>query len=237
MVFDSHPRQDHPNGAGFTFSTSIDTTAQYLDSLLAIDESILSDHSLEWQAQLLANFSGLLFVAKTTRFDSNPVEAERAVIESSLSILALQAEVADLKYRNASLQSDLRAAELKAEEQRWYSNKQPSSYKSSRKTPESEWIPTSTRKKYRKKKSDSVSSSPADYRPSVFNVSRTALIHTHGPVSRRSDSTRLLQRRTAAGRRVAPTTIAQTRTARRKLLYAKEPFCVPIACFDPSGTR
>ena len=64
MVFDSHPCQDHLNGARSAFSTSIDATAQYLDSLLAIDETILSDHNLGRQAQLLANFSGLLFVAK-----------------------------------------------------------------------------------------------------------------------------------------------------------------------------
>ena len=43
VVFDSHPRQDHPDGAGFTFSTPIDATAQYLDTLLAIYQSILSN--------------------------------------------------------------------------------------------------------------------------------------------------------------------------------------------------
>ena len=196
MLFDSHPRPDHPDGPGFTFTTSLNAMARYLDNLLAIDESILSDHSLQWQTQLLANFSGLLFVAKTTRFDSNPIEAERAMIESSLSILALQAEVADLKYQNTSLQSDLQAAELKlkAEEERRHSYRPSSSPKSSRKYSEPEWIPVSTRKKNRKKKSDNSYSSPTDYRPSVSSAIRTAPTRTHGSVSRCSGSTYLLQR-------------------------------------------
>ena len=168
MVFDSHPRSDHPGGAGFTFSTSIDVTASYLDNLLAIDQSILSDKSLQWQTQLLANFSGLLFVARTTRFDTNPIEAERAMIESSLTILALQAEVAELKFQNATLQKDLKTAELKVEETRWYSYGSSKSPQSSRKSTEPEWTPAPTKKKYRKKKNDnSSSSSPVDYRPSM----------------------------------------------------------------------
>ena len=196
MLFDSHPRPDHPDGPGFTFTTSLDATARYLDHLLAIDESILSDHSLQWQTQLLANFSGLLFVAKATRFDSNPNEAERAMIESSLSILALQAEVADLKYQNTSLQSDLKAAELKlkAEEERRYSYRPSSSSKSSRKYSEPEWIPVSTRKKNRKKKSDSSFSIPMDYRTSAFSAIRTPPTRPYWSVSRCPSSTYILQR-------------------------------------------
>ena len=170
MIFDSHPRLDHPGGAGFTFSTSIDTTARYLDNLLAIDQSILSDHSLQWQTQLLANFSGLLFVAKTNRFDSNPIEAERAMIDSSLTILALRAEVDELKFHNASLQKDLQAAERKIEEERWHSYNSQNSSKSSRQPSESGWISAPTKKKNRKRKNDNSSSTPTDYRPSMSST-------------------------------------------------------------------
>lgn len=169
MVFDSHSRPDHPDGAGFIFSTSIDVTALYLDNLLAIDESILSDRSLQWQTQLLANFSGLLFVAKTIRFDQDPIEAERAMIESSLAILALQAEVTDLKSQNAALQRDLRDAEYRLEEERLNSYRSSTSPKSSKKYSEPAWTPAPTRKKHRKKKGDKSSSGPTDYRPSVFS--------------------------------------------------------------------
>lgn len=169
MVFDSHPRREHPDGAGFIFSTSIDATAEYLDNLLAIDKKILSDPSLQWQSQLLANFSGLSFVAKTTRFDVNPIEAERAMVESSLAILALQAEVAELKSQNTALQRDLRAAELKVEEERLNSYRSSRPPQSSKKSPEPVWMPAPTRKKHGKKRSENGSSSPTDHRPSAPN--------------------------------------------------------------------
>ena len=168
MVFDSHPRPDHPHGAGFTFSTSVDATARYLHDLLAIDENILSDRTLQWQTQLLANFSGLLFVAKTIgRFDLDAIEAERAMVESSLTILALQAEVAELKSQNAALQREIQTAELKAEEGRSNSNRSSGSPNPPKKTSQSVWVPTLT-KKQRKKKSSNGSPRPMDHRPSVF---------------------------------------------------------------------
>ena len=169
MIFDSHPRRDHPDGAGFIFSTSVDATAKYLDNLLAIDKRILSDRSLQWQTQLLANFSGLLFVAKANRFDIDAIEAERAMVESSLTILALQADVAELKSQNATLRRDLQAAELKVEEERSKSYRPSSSPQSSKKSPEPVWMPTPTRKKHRKKQSGNTFSSPTDYRPSALS--------------------------------------------------------------------
>jgi len=194
MVFDSHPRQDHPNGAGLIFSTSIDLMARYLDNLLSIDESILTDRSLQWQTQLLVNFSGLLFVAKTTRFNSDAIEAERAMIESSLTILALQAEVAELRFQNTGLQEVLQTAELKLEEERWNSYRSPIPPKRSGMSSESGWIPTPSRKKHRQKKSDNGSSSPTDYRPSIFGPIRATSTRTYLPVFRPSSSTHLLQR-------------------------------------------
>lgn len=172
MVFDSHPRPDHPDGAGFIFSTSIDSIAEYLDNLLAIDKKILSDHSLQWQTQLLASFSGLLFVAKATRFDNDAIEAERAMVESSLAILALQAEVTELKSQNAAFKRDIQAAEFKAEEERLNSYKLSSSSQSSKKNPEPMWMPASTRKKHRKKKNQKSSSTPTDHRPSLSSPIR-----------------------------------------------------------------
>ena len=169
MIFDSHPRRDHPDGAGFIFSTSIDATAEYLDDLLAIDKKILSDRSLQWQTQLLANFSGLLFVAKINRFDIDAIEAERAMVESSLTILALQADLAELKSQNATLRRDLQAAELKAEEERSKSYRPSSSPQSSKKSPGSDWMFVPARKNDRKKKGGKSSSSPTDYRPSALS--------------------------------------------------------------------
>lgn len=100
VVFDSHPRPSHPHGAGLSFSTSIEHTARTLNDILpTMDESIFD--SSEWQAQLLANCSAHVYVAKHQRNDY-----EEAVVQSSLSILNLRAQVSELKRVNKELGSD-----------------------------------------------------------------------------------------------------------------------------------
>jgi hypothetical protein len=109
LIFDSHPRPCHPNGAGFIFSTSINYTANHLNDLLSVDRRLL-DGDMQWQAQLLANFSGHTFV----HIRDNPADLTQTILESSLAILALQAEVADMKYRNSSLEDNNKRLEQKA---------------------------------------------------------------------------------------------------------------------------
>ena len=87
VASDSHPHPDHSNGSGFSFTTSIDAAAHRLDDLLPVT---LSDRGPQWHTQLLVNPLGLLFVANPTWFDSNPTEVQRAIIESSHSILPLK---------------------------------------------------------------------------------------------------------------------------------------------------
>lgn len=64
---------------------------------------------MQWQLQLLTNFSGHTFLATTTP-DSLP-ELKQTVLDSSLAILALRAEVEDLKYRNTALLEETRRLE------------------------------------------------------------------------------------------------------------------------------
>ncbi|KAJ6511934.1 hypothetical protein C8R47DRAFT_963668 [Mycena vitilis] len=109
IIFDSHPRTSHPTGAGLVLNTSLDATASHLNNLLAVDSRLLADSSLQWQTQLLANFSGHFFVANEHR-DSGENLVE-AVLESSLVILRLQAEVADLRLQNSRLTRDHRFLE------------------------------------------------------------------------------------------------------------------------------
>ncbi|KAJ6514887.1 hypothetical protein C8R47DRAFT_961601 [Mycena vitilis] len=104
VIFDSHPRTSHPNGAGFVLNTSLDATASHLDNLLAVDGRLLVDSSLQWQTQLLANFSGHFFVAKENTGGAD--DLAEAILESSLVVLRLQAKVADLKLQNSSLTRD-----------------------------------------------------------------------------------------------------------------------------------
>ncbi|KAJ6620547.1 hypothetical protein B0H10DRAFT_2215822 [Mycena sp. CBHHK59/15] len=115
IIFDSHPRTDHPTGAGLIVNTSLDATASHLNNLLAVDTRLLADSSLQWQTQLLANFSGHFFVSKSGA--SNSVEdLTQAVLESSLVALGLQAEVVDLRFQNSSLARDREFLEIELDE-------------------------------------------------------------------------------------------------------------------------
>ncbi|KAI0302865.1 hypothetical protein B0F90DRAFT_1713063 [Multifurca ochricompacta] len=60
VIFDSHPRPSYPDGAGMSVSTSVESTARRLTELLPTID--LQDGVLQWQAQLLANTSGHVFV-------------------------------------------------------------------------------------------------------------------------------------------------------------------------------
>src|SRR5271170_4665004 len=61
LIFDSHPRPSHPSGAAFILSSSVDVIASHLDGLLAVDARLLADSHMQWQAQLLAQYSGHVF--------------------------------------------------------------------------------------------------------------------------------------------------------------------------------
>ncbi|CAL1701269.1 unnamed protein product [Somion occarium] len=112
VTFDSHPRDTHPDGAAFIFHQSLDHAATYLGSLLRYDPHLLADSNMQWQAQLLANYSGHVFVSKRTLVE--PTDLMHAVVDSSLEVLVLKAEVAELKQQNESLRADNRRLENKA---------------------------------------------------------------------------------------------------------------------------
>ncbi|KAF9231336.1 hypothetical protein BU15DRAFT_90942 [Melanogaster broomeanus] len=84
VVFDSHPRPSHPE----------ELTALLLSDILPVDENLLASPELQWQAQLLANCSGHIFVA-----DNQHQDAEE-------SVLSLRAETEELKRQNRSLSAE-----------------------------------------------------------------------------------------------------------------------------------
>ncbi|KAJ7066410.1 hypothetical protein C8F01DRAFT_1123157 [Mycena amicta] len=117
VIFDSHPRPTHPDGAGFIVNSSLDAAAAHLDNLLAVDDRLLTDRGLQWQTQLLANFSGHFFIPKG-RIVNTLEEMTKAVMDSSLVALMMQAEVAELKLQNAALSRDRLALEAELDELR-----------------------------------------------------------------------------------------------------------------------
>ncbi|KAG2123275.1 hypothetical protein DEU56DRAFT_830093 [Suillus clintonianus] len=102
VIFDSHPRPSYPAGAGLILSTSINQAASRLASILpAADNQLLSLSGLQWQAQLLNNFSGHIFMSTGPPSDVRGMQ--KTVVESSLTVLRLRAEVAGLTQKNERL--------------------------------------------------------------------------------------------------------------------------------------
>ncbi|KAG2040575.1 hypothetical protein BDR03DRAFT_949223 [Suillus americanus] len=102
VIFDSHPRPSYPAGSGLIFNTSIDQAVSRLATILpATDSRLLSLSGLQWQAQLLNNISGHIFVSNGPPSDMRGMQ--HTVVESSLAVLRLRAEVAELTQKNERL--------------------------------------------------------------------------------------------------------------------------------------
>ena len=84
LIFHSHLRPSHPDGAGFILSTSVDAMAPQLASLLAVDPRLLVDNTLQWQVQLLAQFAGHVFVSRAQ--GDTPDYLVHVSLESSLAM-------------------------------------------------------------------------------------------------------------------------------------------------------
>ncbi|KAI9455038.1 hypothetical protein F5148DRAFT_1277260 [Russula earlei] len=116
IVFDSHPRPSYPDGAGMTISPSIERTARRLTELFPTVD--LPDSSVKWQAQLLSNYTGHVFVPRGVEIPTPALW--QAVLESSVAQLTMQAEIADLRSQNEilrneqqRLKSEIRDAEVR----------------------------------------------------------------------------------------------------------------------------
>jgi hypothetical protein len=112
IIFDSHPRPSYPNGAGMIVSSSIEGTARQLTELLPTVD--LPDSFLQWQAQLLANYSGHVFVPHGV--ETSTPTLWQAVLESSLAQLSMQAEIAELRSLNEFLKSEQQRLESEIKE-------------------------------------------------------------------------------------------------------------------------
>ncbi len=104
VIFDTHPRPTHPDGSGITFLATVESAAKRLSDILSVDTRLLSESGLQWQAQLLANFSAHVFILND-KWSTDPADLKQALLESSVTILTLQAQLSDLESRNQSLTS------------------------------------------------------------------------------------------------------------------------------------
>ncbi|KAH8094848.1 hypothetical protein BXZ70DRAFT_896170 [Cristinia sonorae] len=104
-LFDSHPRHHHPDGAAVVFFPSLDAAAEYLSDLFEFDQRLLSDASLQWETQLLANYCGHAFNIKDNL--SSVGNILDVVMDASLKILSLKADLAELERSNTILRSEV----------------------------------------------------------------------------------------------------------------------------------
>jgi hypothetical protein len=109
LIFDSHIRPNHPFGAGFILNTSMDAAAAYLAALFKMDKHS-TDRDIrgqfQWQVDLMRNFSGHILVSKESDGTAQQ-NANRILLESSMTILRLNAELAAMKSENAFLVTEL----------------------------------------------------------------------------------------------------------------------------------
>lgn len=104
VTFDSHPRKKHPDGAAFILHSSQEAAASYLSELFQFDPHLLSDPNLHWQAQLLAHCSAHMFVARDAAASAG--QLGQVLLDASLEVLKLKAEVAELNSRVRMLDSE-----------------------------------------------------------------------------------------------------------------------------------
>ncbi len=87
-------------------------TARRLTELLPTVD--LPDSFLQWQAQLLSNYSGHVFVPHGV--ETSTPTLWQAVLESSLSQLSMQAEITELRSQNEFLKSEQQRLESEIKE-------------------------------------------------------------------------------------------------------------------------
>lgn len=104
-VFDSHSRPgSHSQGSAITFFGTYTGAAAYLAELFAIDGSLLLGSSeLEWQTQLLSQYSAHIIMASNT----DPLtlhQAEMDVFQASLRTIEAKAAYNDMKTNMEAVQ-------------------------------------------------------------------------------------------------------------------------------------
>jgi hypothetical protein len=114
LIFDSHPRPSHPDGAAFILGRSSDDIVHHLDKLLLFDARLMADKHMQWETQLLGQYSGHFFVRRLEEVKQLVASTQDALL-ASLAKLETRAQISDLKNRNAGLQAELDRLKLEGD--------------------------------------------------------------------------------------------------------------------------
>lgn len=101
IVFDSHPRPEHPLGAAFLMYQSPRDAAAYLDKLFEVDPAIMRD--LSWQTQMLSRYSAHVISMKY----STEEETITSVYEANIKLLNYSENIKEAISREAATQAEL----------------------------------------------------------------------------------------------------------------------------------
>ena len=85
---------------------SIDRAARHVNDLLHVDKALLSESGLQWQAQLLSNFSAHIFAANESLVVNDIPALNDDLLEASLMILKLREELTQERLKNHSLAAE-----------------------------------------------------------------------------------------------------------------------------------
>lgn len=114
VVFDSHPRPEHPLGAAFTVCKSSVQAATYLHRLFRVDESILDNEDNQWQTLFLSRFDAHILRGK----DSTDVDQVRAMYTANIRLLRAKEQLKEAAVRDMEIQGKLSHVKKALEEQR-----------------------------------------------------------------------------------------------------------------------
>lgn len=98
VIFDARTRPKHPESVEIFMATSILDAASHINDIFSIDQSLLSDTAPQ--------VSGL-FYAPNDEIPSSTANFSRIIMESSVALLSLRAQLAELQSQNSTLENRL----------------------------------------------------------------------------------------------------------------------------------
>ncbi|KAI9457542.1 hypothetical protein HD554DRAFT_2029994 [Boletus coccyginus] len=109
VLFNPRVTSERAQVASLTFSTSIPHITQRLCDVFPLDKAHPTQGNLDWQAELLEKCTGHVFLPRDTSYDAGA--GEESLIVSSLTLLALRAELEELTQDNGSLRRENKGLE------------------------------------------------------------------------------------------------------------------------------
>ena len=114
VIFDSHPRPEHPLGAAFTVCRNSMQAVTYLSNLFRVDASILDNEDNQWQTLFLSRFDSHILRGR----DTTDTDQVRAMYAANIRLLRAKEQLKEAAIRDVEIQGKLSHVKRALEEQR-----------------------------------------------------------------------------------------------------------------------